>query len=246
MQERVEAHGIADRGKVPGPDVLRAVPMFQTLPEATLAHLAAISRVRNVARGTVLCEQGRLPVVLHILLQGQVTLSGTAPDGTEAVVDVVHPVAQFVLAAVLTEQPYLMAAHTVLPSRVLEIDATGLRALLREEPGLALALLQSQARDFRLMVRQVRDLKLRSAAQRLGCYLLAMVEEPDAEQAEFRLPFEKSLLAARLGCRAENLSRAFASLREFGVETHGVRVSLHDVGKLRAFAVPDELADFGG
>ena len=86
-------------------------------------------------------------------------------------------------------------------------------------------------------------MKLRSTAQRLGCYLLAMVEAPDAERAEIRLPFEKGLLAARLGCRAENLSRAFAALRAFGVETRGVRVILRDVGMLREFAVPDELAD---
>ncbi len=234
----------AAHGTVPEIGVLRAIPMLQALPAATLARVMEISRVRVVARDTVLCVQGRLPDVLHILLEGQVALSGAAPDGTEAVVDVVHPPAQFVLAAVLTEQPYLMSAHAVLPGKVLEIDATGLRALLREEPSLTLSVLQSQARDFRTMVRQIRDLKLRSTAQRLGCYLLAMVEAPDAERAEIRLPFEKGLLAARLGCRAENLSRAFAALRAFGVETRGVRVILHDVGTLREFAVPDELADF--
>ena len=48
------------------------------------------------------------------------------------------------------------------------------------------------------------------------------------------------LLAARLGCRQENLSRAFATLRDFGVETHGARVILHDIAKLKAYAEPDE------
>ncbi len=48
-----------------------------------------------------------------------------------------------------------------------------------------------------------------------------------------RLPFDKRLLAARLGCRQENLSRAFAALRGFGVETHGARVILHDIARLR-------------
>jgi hypothetical protein len=55
-----------------------------------------------------------------------------------------------------------------------------------------------------------------------------------------RLPFDKRLLAARLGCRQENLSRAFAALRGFGVETHGARVILHDIAKLRAYSEPDE------
>jgi hypothetical protein len=32
-------------------------------------------------------------------------------------------------------------------------------------------------------------------------------------------------------------------LRSYGVETHGSRVILHDIPKLRALAVPDELSD---
>ena len=46
----------------------------------------------------------------------------------------------------------------------------------------------------------------------------------------------KGLLASWLGCRAENLSRAFVALRAYGVETHGSRVLLHDVARLRAYA----------
>jgi CRP/FNR family transcriptional activator FtrB len=90
------------------------------------------------------------------------------------------------------------------------------------------------------MMREVRDLKLRSTTQRLGCYLLARVKDRSATRAEFRLPFDKGLLAAQIGCRQENLSRAFAALREHGVETHGLRVILHDIPSLEAVAVPDE------
>ena len=223
--------------------LLRAIPIFMDLPPAVLARLALIGHEFSVARGTTLCMQGALPEALHILTEGQVALTGTAPDGTTAVVDVLRPISHFVLAAVLTEQTYLMSAIAVQPCAGLAIEMAGLHLLLREEPSLALAVLHAQARDFRLMVRQIRDLKLRSAAQRLGCYLLALVDVPDAVRADVRLPFEKGLLAARLGCRAENLSRAFATLREYGVRTQGTRVLLEDINRLREFAVPDALPD---
>jgi CRP/FNR family transcriptional regulator, transcriptional activator FtrB len=142
---------------------------------------------------------------------------------------------------VLTDRPYLMTATTITRARVLMLRAPGLRALARTEPAISLALLGAVARDFRAMVRQVRDLKLRTATQRLGCYLLALVTEPNAVSAQFRLPFDKALLAGRLGCRQDSLSRAFALLREFGVETHGATVILHDVPRLRQYAMPDEL-----
>lgn len=224
---------------------IRSVPMFTDLTPPVLALLARIARVEFSPAQTQLCQQGALPEVLHILLDGQVALTGTAPDGTTTVVEVLHPPGYFVLAAVLTELPYLMSARTVIPSRLLHLNAAGLRALVREEPPIAHAMLMSQARDFRRMVGQVRDLKLRTAAQRLGCYLLALVEDPMATRAEVKLPFDKGLLAGRLGCRPENLSRSFATLRAFGVETRGARVALRDINRLRMFSAPDENLAFG-
>jgi CRP/FNR family transcriptional regulator, transcriptional activator FtrB len=115
--------------------------------------------------------------------------------------------------------------------------------LLRAHTALADRLMRAQAQDFRAMVRQVCDLKLRTAAQRLGCYLLELAQEQYVRGSQLRLPIGKQLLAARIGCRHENLSRAFASLREVGVETHGKRVILHDIPRLREFSFPDNPAE---
>jgi CRP/FNR family transcriptional activator FtrB len=224
-----------------GVETLRAVPMFERLDPAVLAQVDAISEISILDPETELCRQGETPAALYFLLDGQIALTGSAPDGSQALMEVLHPGSSFILAAVLTEQPYLMTAATITRARILTLRAPALRALARTEPTISLALLGAVARDYRAMVRQVRDLKLRTATQRLGCYLLALVAEPNAVSAQFRLPFDKVLLAGRLGCRHDSLSRAFALLREFGVETHGATVILHDVPRLRQYAMPDEL-----
>lgn len=221
-------------------DELRSVGLFEGLPQTALARLQSITRVVTANEDEVLCRQGTMPEFLYILLEGQVALSSTATDGTAAVVEVIRPGGHFVLASLLAELPHLMSAYSVGRSRLLAIDSVGLMQLVEEDPLLSVTLLRSVSREFRNMVRQVRDLKLRTAAQRLGCYLLALVSDPEAAKSDFRLPFEKGLLAARLGCRQENLSRAFATLRDYGVETHGARVILHNIPKLKAFAVPDD------
>jgi CRP/FNR family transcriptional activator FtrB len=69
-----------------------------------------------------------------------------------------------------------------------------------------------------------------------------LVHNASGNEAEFRLPVQKRLLAGQIGCRHENLSRAFGLLREVGVETHGSRVILHDIDGLRLYAVPDDPA----
>jgi CRP/FNR family transcriptional activator FtrB len=136
-----------------------------------------------------------------------------------------------------------MSARTVTPARLIGVEAAGLRTLLHREISLASALLRAEALDFGSMVRQICDLKLRTTAQRLGCYLLALTDQTANNTIALRLPFDKRLLAARLGCRQENLSRAFAALRQLGVETHGARVILHDIAKLRDYSLPDTGSD---
>jgi CRP/FNR family transcriptional activator FtrB len=224
-------------------ELLGAVPLFERLDTGLRVRLDAITTVFTVPPDAVLSQQGAMPEALHVLLDGQVALSSTAADGTTALIEVLHPIDHFVLASVLSRLPYLMTARAVTSARLLAIDAAGLLDLVAHEAQLANTLLRSVSREFRTMVRQVRDLKLRTAAQRLGCYLLARVKDGQATRADFRLPFDKGLLAARLGCRQENLSRAFATLRAHGVETHGSRVILHDIPGLKALAVPDDVSD---
>lgn len=224
-------------------DLIGTVPLFERLDASLRGRIEAITKVVSAEAEQVLSHQGAMPEFLYVLLEGQVALSSTAADGTTALVEVLHPIDHFVLASVLTRLPTLMTAHTVTPCRLLAIHAGGLLDLVECEALLANTLLRSVSREFRTMVRQVRDLKLRTAAQRLGCYLLARVKDGEAVNADFRLPFDKGLLAARLGCRQENLSRAFATLRAYGVETHGSRVILHDIPRLNALAVPDDPGD---
>jgi CRP/FNR family transcriptional activator FtrB len=226
-------------------NLLRLTSLFERLDDRLIDGLAAITQEARLPADTELCRQGTAPQHLHVLLEGRVALWATAQDDSRAAVEVVRPPGYFVLATVLTRLPYLMTAQTVSAAHLLLIDIDGLHTLLTREVGLANALLRAEALNFRALVRQVQDLKLRTAAQRLGCYLLALTDDPHATAAKFRLPFDKRLLAARLGCRQENLSRAFGTLRSVGVETHGSLVILHDIPALRDFAVPDEQADPG-
>jgi CRP/FNR family transcriptional activator FtrB len=223
--------------------MLRRVPMFAQLDLPALMRLGAIAALADIEDGVTLCHEGDPADKLHVLLSGMVTLSAEAANGRSAVVEVVGPVRHLVLATVLAGLPYAVTAVTILPATLLVIGAAELQVLLRNDPAVASALMRAQALDFRAMVREVCDLKLRTSAERLGCYLLELSQEQQGRNSgQLRLPIGKQLLAARIGCRHENLSRAFASLREFGVETHGKRVILHDIQRLREFALPTGIA----
>ena len=216
--------------------LLRPVPGFAQLEPEVLERLAAVGDLAEAGAGETLFAEGSLPDSLYVLLDGRVSLTGTAPDATSTVIDILGPARSFVLANVLTDEPYMMGAHAVTSSLLVRLPAEPMRALVEEQPAAAMAMIRAMSAELTNMTRQVVDLKVRVAAQRLGTYLLSLVSEPAAAHADFRLPVSKGLLAPWLGCRAENLSRAFTALRAFGVETHGSRVTLHDVSRLRAYA----------
>jgi CRP/FNR family transcriptional activator FtrB len=221
-------------------EALRLTPLLRDLPDAIMDQLATISKVMHVPEGTEICRQGDAADQLFIVLDGQLAGSSSSANGSSAVVEVIRSGETLGLATVLARLPRLIGVRTVTASRLLVVEAQGLLDLIEQEPSLVTALLRAQANEFNSLVRQVCDLKLRTTAQRLGCYLLSLTNEGQANATALRLPFDKRLLAARLGCRQENLSRAFAALRGFGVETHGARVILHDIAKLKAYSEPDE------
>jgi CRP/FNR family transcriptional regulator, transcriptional activator FtrB len=221
------------------PDALKKIPLFSRLNNSLLNRIGGISTIVAVPAGEVLMNHGEIADNLNFLLEGRVTLTGAAIDGSSAVVDVLQPVSGVALATVLGDLPCPITAQAVVASLLLIVTAAPLRALIAHAPALAGAVMHDVASDFGALMRQVTDLKLRSTPQRLGCYLLEQLADARTDRADFRLPFDKGLLAARLGCRQENLSRAFATLRDVGVETHGARVILHDVSALRYYALPD-------
>lgn len=222
-------------------------PVFQSLGEGDLNVLLGDAVVHDQPADTVLFHQGQRPDFLHVLIEGRVGLMGVGMDDRQVVVEFMEPGESFILAAVLTDAPYLMAARTIQRSRVLLIPAGTLREHVSANGRLAAAMLASLSRHYRMMVRQVKDLKLHSATERLGCYLLALGEQGAGGRdgpVTVTLPVEKALLATRLGTTPENLSRAFANLRSAGVTTSGGTVTIVDMVRLRnacalAAAIPD-------
>jgi len=209
---------------------------FDQLASSDLEHVASVSAVVEVGQGEVLFREGAAPESLYVLFEGHVSLTGTAADSTIAVIDILGPNRSFVLANVLTGELYLIGAEVVVPSVMLTIPAEPMRAMVAARPPAAMAMMRAVSGELSAMTRQVIDLKVRIAAQRLGSYLLNLVDNSTAKTADFRLPVNKGLLASWLGCRPENLSRAFTGLRAYGVETHGSRVTLHDIARLKTYA----------
>lgn len=218
------------------PEIAR-LPLFREMAEAERERIFTGSFLQVFPPQLTLFEMGQRPDFLHVLIDGLVELYA-AGAGRDTTMRIVEPVSSFILAAVITDMPYLMAARTLASSRILLIPAALMREVVRKDTALMEATMRELALAYRDLVRALTDMKLRQSAERLGNLVL----QQDARQGGsglVRLKAEKRLVASLLGMTPENLSRAFNVLGGHGLEVDGTEVRIADRAALEAFARPD-------
>ncbi len=222
-------------------ECLARTPFFADVPREICERLAIGAFVQTLPKGTLLFEQGQDAEFLHVLLDGRCGLIGCRPDGGECIVEIMHAGDAFILPAILLELPYLMGARVLETSRIAMIPAETLRRALDKEPALMRASALQLARYWRVLVRQIKDLKLRSTSERVGAHLSALCADRDEGPAVLHIEDEYRAVASRLGMTPETWSRSLRQLDSVGVRTDGRRIEISDVARLRDFADDDRL-----
>jgi CRP-like cAMP-binding protein len=201
--------------------------------------LAALDHSADLVRfgpGETLFQAGDLLGELNYLLIGQIGATDPQSALDDTLVDIQLPVRPLCLPAVLLGLPAPVGAYTLTAGRLITLPAYRLREMILRSPGLVRSFLDGALREAHEQAHDIRSLKLQSSVQRLAAYLCGLIKDPNESPARIVLPFEKRRLAARIGCKEENLSRAFKALRQFGVVTQRNAVIARDVPALRAFA----------
>jgi len=222
------------------PDV-RRLPLFSGMDDTTFAGLMRGAYLQNFPARVQLISEGDPADFLFVMVDGRAELYASWA-GRETTMDMVGPEGTFILAAVLKEASHLMSARTFEKSRILMIPAGDVRAAFERDDTFARALVIELARCYRVMVKSQKNLKLRSGVERLAACLLKL-NRAQGETGTVALPVDKRTLAALLGMTPENLSRAFGTLKPYGVLVQGAAVTLSDVPGLETLAKPTPLID---
>jgi CRP-like cAMP-binding protein len=201
--------------------------------------LIGAQTVRSHEKGSVLFEQGQPAGAFYVVLDGWVKLFRITPEGNEAVVGVFRRGETFAEAAIFLGGRYPVGAQVVTASRLLRIDGEVLRNRIREQPDLALSMLASASYHLKALVEQIEQIKLLTAPQRIADFLIRLCPVREGSCA-IELPYEKTLIASRLGMKPESLSRALAKLRPLGVSVDRESVAITDVQLLVRFVESSE------
>lgn len=218
--------------------VARQSLLLASAPEPVAQAVLASARLRDFERGATVFMQGERANAIYIVAEGWVKLYRIAPNGTEAVVDVVTKGHSFGEAVAFRHDIYPVSAEAVTECCLIRIEAELFLQMLHNNPEMAVMMLSATYVHLHSLVLQIQALKGQTGAQRVAEFLLELA--PCAEGAcEVVLPYDKFLIAGRLGMKPESLSRAFAKLREYGVAIRQNNAAIEDIAVLRTFAAED-------
>ncbi|MEO9614480.1 MAG: cyclic nucleotide-binding domain-containing protein [Nitratireductor sp.] len=223
---------------------MRSLPLFESMSESNFETLMKAAYLQTFPAQLDLITEGDPADFLYIVTEGCVELYARS-NGRETTMAMVRPVGTFILAAVLKDAVYLMSARTVQKSRILLIPSQNVRAAFEHDEAFARAIVQELASCYRGVVKEHKSLKLRTAVERLANRLLRYHSEQGAT-GSLELPYDKRTIASLLGMTPENLSRAFNTLKPFGVDVDGSLVRLNDLDGLTTLAKPNALIDDRG
>jgi CRP/FNR family transcriptional regulator, dissimilatory nitrate respiration regulator len=127
------------------------------------------------------------------------------------------------------------SGEAVTDGRIMKLSSGNLLRLIRQNPDIGIAMLATTSMHLHMLVQQIEQLKAHTGAQRVAEFLSSLCESQTGS-CQIGLPYDKALIAGRLGMQPESLSRAFVRLRTIGVTIEQNQAHVEDIARLRGYA----------
>ncbi|MCD2173796.1 Crp/Fnr family transcriptional regulator [Rhizobium sp. C4] len=207
-----------------------------------LSELTSATALKIVDHVTVASHEARDPIFkqgekadyFYTVLTGFVRVFRLSKDGREADIGIYGPGETFAEGVMFNGGTHRFCAQSAEAVTLARYEVDKLKQFASQDPAIGIALMASLSRNLDQALECVADDRLHTAPQRVANFILQNCPE-NANSARFRLPFQKSLLAGKLGLAPEALSRAFSALKSAGVSVHGRIIEIGDVNALKNF-----------
>jgi CRP/FNR family transcriptional regulator len=191
-------------------------------------------------RGQTLFHAGDPAQSMHVIRAGRVRVFTTWRDGDEQVLRLLGPGEILGYRPILAGETYNASAEAVVDSQICIVPAGTVREMLRQDPDLAMRMLEKLARELRLSEELMMDLVHRPVGQRIARLLLSLLETGAAPLPEREISSSEMTrqdMARMVGTTPETMSRTLRRLAQRGVLTVTRDcVSVRDLDRLRRAA----------
>ena len=224
--------GACDRHELPVE--LSQLPIFKGLNPQSFSMIAESYSGITLKRGATLFLQDDKADFVYIIRSGWVKLFRETMDGQEAIIDILTRGHVFGDTAIFNDKIYQYAVEIVEDAHLLRLPLGIIETLLKSDTQFTFNLMNTMARYRREQDLEVEHRSLQNASQRIGCFLLRLLPSHKHSGAQtIQIPFDKLLLAGRLGMKPETLSRGLARMKDdLGVAIKGGTIHVPSIEQL--------------
>ncbi len=208
--------------------VVKSTVLCGPIGDELLHSVLAGSMLHEYKRHDHLFLAGNPATTLHIVLEGWVKLSREEEDGSFTMIAAFSKGDSIAEAAAFLSQPYPATAQAMSQVRTLAIEGSKFLDNMLVNKAVLGAGLAAIYRQLHFLIDEIESLKSRTIRQRVVEFLLKQLGHGSNTRV-VQLPYDKSLIAAKVGTSPENLSRTFAELRDYGVRLDGRSAHIENV-----------------
>lgn len=220
-------------------EFIKTLPLFKGLTDSALSELFRNASIGQFKKGELLFMEGEQPEKLYIILEGWVKLFKGNSSGEETIVQMLTSGDMIAESAVFLNAPYPISAQVAKGAQILTLPASIIRENVKTNNDLALNVLTAMSVHSQLLIKGMESIRLKSATERVGWYLLKLLLEQGRVPDMVELPYDKSIIASYLDMKPETFSRTLKKFKQKGFEIRKDAVILPQVKALCGFCDSD-------
>lgn len=214
-------------------EFLRSIPYFAGLSDVDIASVGKYIFEKKAERGEILSFEGEPADALYFVAEGAVKVFKTSADGKEQIFNIIRPGDSFNDVPVFGGGVNLVSAEAMGPVVLNAIKKSDLETVLRENPHVALNVIQVLSQRVQELVAMVEDFSFRHVNSRVAKMLLEYAGDGAGERP--RLTQQE--MAAVIGTAREMVGRSLKNLEAEGlIRMERNRIIITDQQALREMA----------
>lgn len=195
--------------------------------------LASQARILDLQKGKLLFIHESEAERFYIILNGWVKLFRETLDGAQAIIDILPANHIFGETAIFQDNKHSYSAEIVEQANIISLPLDLLKSEIESNPKLAISMMSSMAQCRRHQSQELENRTFKNAPQRIGCFLLRLIDPDQSGSVSIHLPYDKTLVASRLGMQPETFSRALNQLKkQINMNVNGSTLKINNVTDL--------------
>ena len=212
---------------------------FSNLEDDELEKVEQIMQSRTYNKGEIIFFEEEPGEGLFVLETGKVKLTKMIESGDEQILTIIKPGNIFAEVVLFGQANYPATAIALEDSQLYLIRSRDMEEIIKDNPSIALKLLDVMSKRLRRAQKLVRDMGLKDTTCRTASLLIYLAQEygvKNGKKVRIDLKLTQQELANMIGTTRETISRVINKFKEENIISSSKRkMVINDLNKLKEY-----------